>query len=184
MTDLDLFSQHFYYIYGFVDIVTVVLYYIIVVVYLIWIFRVHKDLNRLFLQYPRTPGGALACMIIPFYSLYGLPSTYQFIGSYYQRTPALRKDGQWIQGLSVPLVIFVFASNIVNRFVGKADEVSGSLLFASSLVSFVAYVIFLTLCILVSRGLYAIQVRADDTQLEPLTEQIIVNPEPPISLKS
>lgn len=162
MIDADLFIKYFYSIYGFVDIVSVVLYYIIMTIYLIWVYRVHMDLNRLYLQYPRTPGSALACMMIPFYSFYGLPSTYQLIGSHYQRTAALRKTGQWIQGLSIPLLIFMIATNILNRVVARADEVSGALLFASSFISLILYVIFLTLCILVFKGLSSTHMRDAD----------------------
>ncbi|MBP3966067.1 DUF4328 domain-containing protein [Paenibacillus lignilyticus] len=163
MIDLNMFSDYIYPMYGFVDIVSVVLYYVAAIVYLIWIYRVHMDLNRLYLQFPRTPGSAIACMIIPFYNFYGIPSIYQQIGSHYQRSAALSKDGQWIQGMSVPLIIFFIASNILGRFVSRAEEVSGALLFASSLVTSILYTIFFTLCLLVSRGLSNIHARANHT---------------------
>ncbi|NBD27179.1 DUF4328 domain-containing protein [Paenibacillus glycinis] len=182
MMDEELFRERLVAVYGFVDSVSAVLYIIIIVVYLIWIYRVHMDLNRLYLQYPRTPGSALACMLIPVYNLYGQPSTFRLIGSHYQRTAALRKTGQWIQGLAVPLVIIMSASNVLGRFVANADEIPGSILFASSLITFVTYSLFLALCLLVSKGLIGVQERIADEPATELTPKLIQ--EPPFVLKS
>jgi hypothetical protein len=64
------------------------------------------DLNQLFIRYPRSPGTALACIMVPFYSFYGLPSTYRIIGSHYLHEPkGIEKQGKWIHGLAVPLTI-------------------------------------------------------------------------------
>ncbi|MWC29635.1 hypothetical protein [Paenibacillus sp. MMS18-CY102] len=151
--DQDVFFDQFYSIYGFENIISTVLYLIIAVVYLIWIYRVHMDLNRLFLRYPRTPGSALACMLVPFYSIYGVPSTYQIIGNHFRKgTECVRREGEWIRGLSIPLVLLILVTQVLNRLV-SADDVSGALLLTASSVALILYAIFLILCMLVSNGL-------------------------------
>jgi hypothetical protein len=46
------------------------------VVFLVWIFRVHEDLGRLFPGYEISPHGALARVAIPFYNLYGIADVF------------------------------------------------------------------------------------------------------------
>src|SRR3569832_1249657 len=60
--DVDAFIDNLNPFYGFENIMTAILNFIIIVIYLIWIYRVHMDLNRLFLEYPRSPSSALICM--------------------------------------------------------------------------------------------------------------------------
>jgi hypothetical protein len=89
---------------NFFESVSNVLYFIIIVIYLIWIYRVHMDLNALFRSYPRSPGAAIACSLIPFYSFYGLPSTYLMIGQHFQHeTNGVEKQGRRISGISIPI---------------------------------------------------------------------------------
>ncbi|MBO7746241.1 DUF4328 domain-containing protein [Paenibacillus sp. MWE-103] len=162
VADYGLFNDHFYPAYGFVELISTILYIVIAIIFLIWIYRVHMDLNRLYLRYPRTPAEALLGMIIPLYNLYGIPSTFMRIGSRYQSTPALRRAGGWISGLAVPLVLLTLVSGFTNQAVAGADDVSGTLLFASSLISFAVYVIYLALALLVSRGLHYTHARIED----------------------
>lgn len=152
--DYDLFYDRIYPVYGLVETMFVVLYYVIIVIFLIWIYRVHMDLNRLFLQYPRSPGKALACVLIPVYSLYGIPSTFRRIGHAFRNgITGFQNQGQWIHDLGAPLIILIYVSNIINRAIARADEVSDPLMLSDSIVNFVLYSIFLTLTIQISKGL-------------------------------
>lgn len=158
----DYFLDHLYSAYNFVTVLSTVLYYVIVVVYLVWIYRVHMDLRALFPGYPRSPGQSLACMMIPFYSFYGVPSTFHLIGRQFRaKSSALRKTGAWVGGLAAPLLIGLIASNILNRLLNSLDEPSVSLFVVSSVVTLLLYAIFLILCLAVSQGLKLAVARPD-----------------------
>ncbi|WP_276356077.1 DUF4328 domain-containing protein [Cohnella caldifontis] len=160
----DFFSDKLYPVYEFIGVALTVLYYIVLVLYLVWLYRVHMDLNRLFPRYPRTPGGALACTIVPFYNLYGIPSIYNMIGTHFQtETARLRKAGAWVSGMAVPLLIVIMASNGLNRAIQRADDPSNALLLATSVVDLISYLIYLALCRWVSQGLS--QVHADSVEV-------------------
>ncbi|WP_256253204.1 hypothetical protein [Paenibacillus sp. UNC496MF] len=162
MIDYDLFNDHLYPASDFVESISGILLAVILIVFLIWIYRVHADLNRLFLQYARKPIVALLCVIIPIFNFYGLPSTFLHIGSRYQRTPALRKAGGRISGLAVPLILLELVTVPLNRAMSGTEDVPGALMFAYSLVSFATHVIYLALTLLVSRGLHHVHARAGE----------------------
>ncbi|THF81614.1 hypothetical protein [Cohnella fermenti] len=152
--DYDFFVDSLYSLYGFVEILSSIVYYVVLVLFLIWIYRVHMDLNRLFLAYPRTPGGSLAAMMIPFYNFYGIPSTFRIIGSITQDdSEEARVPGRWIFGLAAPLLFFQFGTNLLNRFVSNADQIGSGLLLASSAAQLVLYGIYFALALQISRGL-------------------------------
>jgi len=152
--DIDLYIDYAYSLDGFIEVVSSVLYYIILVIYLIWIYRVHMDLKDLFPFYQRSPGMALACMMVPFFNFYGIPSTYSRIGNHLASLPATHKQGRIISGLAAPLIILFLVSSGLNRLITKSvTEPSSTLLLLSTLGSVVLYTVFLTLCIQVSQGL-------------------------------
>ncbi|HLO48999.1 MAG TPA: hypothetical protein VK211_11335, partial [Kamptonema sp.] len=45
---------------------------IMLVLLLVWLYRLHVDLKVLFNDYPITPGGAVARFLIPIYSIWGI----------------------------------------------------------------------------------------------------------------
>lgn len=153
--DLEFFSDYLYTGYGIIEIMTIVLYYIVIVLYLVWIYRVHMDLRQFFPDFPRSPGGAIAATLIPFYSIYGVPSTYFKIGDHFlQARSILFKEARWVRGLALPLILAITAANILQRVIRGIDtEVSAQLLVAESIVTCAMYVIFLLLCRFVSQGL-------------------------------
>ncbi len=152
--DVDLYVDYAYSLDGIVDIMSRVLYFSIIVLYLIWIYRVHMDLNVIMPNYPRSPGMALVCNMVPIYNFYGLPSTYSKMGKSLITISAARKQGYNIQGLAVYLIIFLLVSNGLNRAVLNAGtEVSSTLLILSGAANIVIYSVYLTLCIQVTRGL-------------------------------
>ncbi|MCD9022531.1 hypothetical protein [Cohnella silvisoli] len=159
--DIDFFIEHAYSLNGFVNLSSVVLYYIILVIYLIWIYRIHMDLIAVFPNYPRSPGSSLACMMVPFYNFYGIPSTYNWIGTHYSREAiGVEKQGRIIRWLAAPLIIFFFITNVLSKYISRIDDPSTTVLLVHSAFEFTLYCIFLTLCINVSRGLKNIQVNA------------------------
>jgi len=44
----------------------------VVIVLLMWAYKIHEDLNRIFDTYPISPGMGLVSVLIPIYNLYGL----------------------------------------------------------------------------------------------------------------
>jgi hypothetical protein len=153
--DASFYMDSIYSINTFIDSVSSILYLIIMVIYLIWIYRVHMDLKVSFPAYPRSPGAALACSMIPFYSFYGLPSTYRMIGQHFQHeTTGIEKQGRWISGLAIPLIICFVVINVLNRLVANADgEPSTALLLTANAAELTTHIVFLSLCIFVSKGL-------------------------------
>jgi hypothetical protein len=152
--DLNFYLDYIYSFNSFINIVSFVLYYLIVVLYLIWIYRVHIDLNHLFDRYPRSPGMSIAYMIIPFYNLYGLPSTYLRIGEYYEESVSAKRQGLRISGLAVPLIICFMTTGILNRYIANADGDASAILFiVTGVFELGTYIVFLCLCIFVSQGL-------------------------------
>ncbi|WP_336788663.1 hypothetical protein [Paenibacillus sp. MMO-177] len=175
---LDAFTAYIYDFYGFIEIVSSVLYYIAAVVYLIWIYCVHLDMKTLFPSFARSPGKSLACILIPVYNLFGIPSIYRMIGRWYlEDTGGAKKEGRWICSLALPLLLFLMLSNGLGRMVNQADELSGTMLLILSFVTLILYMIFLILCLQVSRGLHIARlevlsrqstaVNADDFEASP-----------------
>ncbi len=168
--DLNLYIDYVYSIDGFVNILSVVIYYIILVIYLIWIYRVHMDLNTLFPHYPRTPGKSLVCMMVPFYSFYGIPSTYSKIGEHLQKIPSARKQGFNITGLTAPLIIFFLLSWGLNRVISKSGaDPSSTLLLIFGVVELITHSVYLALCINVSRGLK--NAHNNDAPITPILDE-------------
>lgn len=167
--DIDFFVDWVYNGYGVIDIMGTAAYYICAIVYLIWIYRVHMDLQHIFPRYPRTPGKALVAILVPFYNLYGIPSTYSLIGNHYlQETSVLKREGTWISRLAVPLLLVIYASNAVSRMINRADEeIATGVLLADSIIRCVSYIIFLAICIFVSRGLNKVYWHKSDMQTDP-----------------
>jgi hypothetical protein len=160
VVDLNFFMDYAYSLNGFVNIISIGLYYIILVIYLIWIYRVHMDLNALFPSYPRSPGSSLACMMVPFYNFYGIPSTYNLIGAHYRReATGVEKQGWIITWLAAPLIIFFIATNFLSKYANRTNEPNTTVLLVLAVCSLILYSIFLILCINVSRGLKNVQLK-------------------------
>jgi hypothetical protein len=96
--------------------------------------------------------------MIPIYSFYGIPSTYLIIGRHFQHeTTGVEKLGRWISGLAFPLIICFVGLNVLNRLAARANgDTSTALLLATSSAQLIMHVLFLSLCIFVSKGLQQI----------------------------
>lgn len=149
-------------LFSLISIIKVVLYYTMCIVYLVWIYNVHVDLNQLILKYPRTPGGALAAMLIPFYNFYGLPSTFSRMGAQLEERSHTAAIGRKISLLTVPLIILFLFNFVLGRLLRQTSE---SFLFvAASAVSLALSIVYLLLTRYISQGLYQLSNR---TAAEP-----------------
>ncbi len=154
--DVDFFAEKLYTPYSIVEIMGIVLYYIIVVIYLVWIYRVHMDLGLLFPGFSRSPRRALAELLVPIYNLYGVPAVYREIGSQFaDEGGELQKAGKWIRRLAVPLILLIMAMNVFNRYIQAADELGFGVLVANSVVSCLSYAVFLALVLFIAGAMRA-----------------------------
>lgn len=124
------------------------------IVFLMWIFKVHVDLNRLYPDYTRSPGKALACMLIPIYNFYGIPSTFWRIGSHFKlKSENLEPEGNWIRGLAAPVLILMLLSWILYQYDSSMEEISAPIWLTESFISLIQYVIYLILTVQIQNGL-------------------------------
>jgi hypothetical protein len=68
--------SNIYAFWYYLELISRCIYLITIVISLIWIFRLHTQLNLIFNGYPIKPWGAIARFIIPFYSLWGIWHTF------------------------------------------------------------------------------------------------------------
>jgi len=125
----------------------------VIIVFVIWIYRVHMDLNALFPRYTRSPGMALACVTIPLFNFYGIPSNFLRIGSHFQtESSRTLREGQWVSGLAVPQLIVIFFANPVTQYAVRV-EANESLIVVVAFMNLLITVIYLILTVLISQGL-------------------------------
>ncbi|ACC81050.1 DUF4328 domain-containing protein [Nostoc punctiforme] len=87
-----------------------------IIVFLIWLYRLHADLKNLFKEYLITPGGAIARFIIPIYSLWGIANTLStFADRFKAEGGDLTRLSEQVRSLIGPLYGFMIGSNVLNR---------------------------------------------------------------------
>ncbi|MCC3404029.1 MAG: hypothetical protein JGK17_00130 [Microcoleus sp. PH2017_10_PVI_O_A] len=97
-------------------IVTIPVALILIVLLLVWLYRLHVDLKVLFNDYPITPGGAVARFIIPIYSIWGIWNTLStFANRFNQEGGESAKCAEYINPLNGGLYALTITSNILNR---------------------------------------------------------------------
>ncbi|MCF2147031.1 DUF4328 domain-containing protein [Desmonostoc muscorum LEGE 12446] len=101
---------------GLVSIVSLIVGLISMIVFLIWLHRLHADLKNLFQEYPITPGGAIARFLIPIYSLWGMANTLSTFADRFQGEGGdLTSLSEKVRSLIAPLYGFIIGSNALNR---------------------------------------------------------------------
>ncbi|WP_308637957.1 hypothetical protein [Paenibacillus silvisoli] len=142
-----------------ISLTLAVLYLAVIVIYLVWIYVVHGDLNRLIPDYPRSPGKSLACMLIPIYNFYGVPSTFMIMGNQAQ-AHAIHKEGKRISGLAFPLILLFFMKYASNRLInGNIDEPSSALYIFDGVVTVTMYAVFYSLTVSIAQALLQLNSR-------------------------
>lgn len=93
------------------------------VLWLVWLYRLHVDLKVLFKDYPITPGGAIARFLIPIYSFWGIWNTLSTFGNTFKQEGG--EFTQWAEQLD-PLIGGFYAltigSNILNREMSRMQR--------------------------------------------------------------
>lgn len=102
---------------------------LLIIFYLIWIFKVHADLRRLNPSYGISAGGALARLMIPFYNLYGMWNVYSTMGKYFTMYSALEALGRKLIGL-VPVYYFLYwGTRAMERLIAKGVILNDTFIF-------------------------------------------------------
>lgn len=108
---------------GLISIVSLLLSVTSIIIFLIWLHRIHADLKNLFPEYPITPGGAIARFIIPIYSLWGIYNTLvTFAAKFKEEGGDLIRSSEQVRSLIEPLYGFMIGSRFMNRVVFEASK--------------------------------------------------------------
>jgi hypothetical protein len=87
-----------------------------IIVFMIWLYRLHADLRDIFKEYPITPGGAIARFLIPIYSLWGIANTLStFADRFKGEGEDLTRLSEQVRSLIGPLYGCMIGSNLLNR---------------------------------------------------------------------
>jgi hypothetical protein len=117
---LQVIAQPLYQLLAFLDglisIISLILGVTSVIVFLIWLHRLHADLKNLFQEYPISPGGAIARFLIPIYSLWGIANTLStFADRFKGEGGDLTSLSEKVRSLIAPLYGLMIGSNTVGR---------------------------------------------------------------------
>jgi hypothetical protein len=97
-------------------IVTISVALISIVLFLVWLYRLHVDLKVLFNDYPITPGGAVARFIIPIYSIWGIWNTLStFAKRFNQEGGESAKCAEYLNPTIGGFYSLTITSNMLNR---------------------------------------------------------------------
>jgi hypothetical protein len=87
-----------------------------VIIFCIWLYRIHVDLKNLFDGYSITPGGSVARFVIPFYSIWGTANIFNTFADKFQPEGGdLSQFGKNVRSLIAPFYGFLIGSNAINR---------------------------------------------------------------------
>ena len=93
------------------------------VLFLVWLYRLHVDLKVLFNDYPITPGGALARFLIPIYSIWGIWNTLSTFGNTFkQEGGELTTWAEQLDPLIGGFYALTIGSNMLNRELSKMQR--------------------------------------------------------------
>lgn len=91
------------------------------ILFLIWIYHLHFDLSNAFPDYPISPFGSLARLIIPIYNIWGIWDTFATIADYFKKetAPTVVNAGislrSWLPFLYIAIVVSKIMSKIAFR---------------------------------------------------------------------
>lgn len=128
------------------------LYIVTIILFLVWMYLLHRDLKLLFRTYPITPGQALAQLMIPIYNLWGIWNVFSTL------TERLRTRGGAALKHWLPLLYLTgFASRSLNRFLivksrNEEAEISPTLLLITLGIDLFLIVIWLEMTRLIRKS--------------------------------
>ncbi|MCA0970882.1 DUF4328 domain-containing protein [Halobacillus litoralis] len=122
------------------------------ILFLVWIYRVHKDLQSLDSSYRISPGRALAQILIPIYNLYGLWNVYSTMADYFKEDEPTYEEGRKVGKVIPYYYSLFFITTIVNNslLVGDSELVVWFLSYIGDIALLVTYILIIKS---VSKGL-------------------------------
>jgi hypothetical protein len=130
------YAYDFYYHYlasvdHFVSSFNFVLYYITVIIFLVWMYRIHTDIIRTLPNYNVTPGGALIRLMVPFVNIWGLWNTFSNLSRLFKATElGSYRAGARLYLLIPFLYLTLYSTSILNRYILREPEFVGDTLIA------------------------------------------------------
>jgi hypothetical protein len=134
------------------------------ITYIIWIFKVHKDLQQLDPNYPVSPGGAMLRIWVPFYSLfYGLWNIYSSMYRFFMEYKETKTLGLMLIKY-VPFYYGLFLiTSILDRIFSNEERAMAffkdtyeAFLILSYALDAVLLIIYLQMVKLVTKALYTL----------------------------
>ncbi len=97
-------------------------FFVCIVIYLVWLYKVHNDLREMNSSYPITPGGALRRVMIPFYNLYGLWNVYSTMATYFKESGSTHEAGKKL-AIYTPIYYFLYiVTSSINSFLNMQSD--------------------------------------------------------------
>ena len=125
-----------------ISILSIIIWILLIVFYLIWIYQVHVDFRRLAPCYKIKPGGALLRIMVPFYNLYGMWNVYSTMGDYFKKHSALKHIGIKIIQLT-PIYYFLYwGTTLMDRLILKGMVVNDLFLLSYYVLDFILMISF------------------------------------------
>lgn len=128
------------------------------ILFLGWIFLVHKEYNEISPNYPITPGGALCRILIPFYNIFGLWTVYSNMSRF-----LIHLDSSTVRH-AVRLRTFIpfyYFSHMIYSFLNRKllmdEEYSISLLLWTTGFEVLVSLFYLVMFVSVTSGLKAVR---------------------------
>lgn len=143
---------------------------IMTILFLGWIFLVHKEYNEISANYPITPGGVLCRILIPFYNIVGLWTVYSNMSRF-----LIHLDASTVRhAVRIRTFIpFYYFSHMIYSFLNRRllmdEEYSSSLLLWTTGFEVLVSLFYLVMFVAVTSGLKA--VREHQQQQRALAEE-------------
>lgn len=148
-------------------LVTLSLRVITVLLFVVWMFQLHGDMEQRFNRYPIGSGQALLQMLIPIYNFWGIWNIYATLANAFQLRSSTVEKGREIRSLLPWLFVIAFIANAASRSSGSGLATSTSMA-AGSVSDCLLVLLWLRMTFLIRSGLerLAIEPPEPDPQLE------------------
>ncbi|MFD2614972.1 hypothetical protein [Paenibacillus gansuensis] len=147
------YDEHLYAFYGFISSLSNLFYMISIPLFLTWIYTVHKDVNRMFMNYPISPGTSIVGLFMPLFNFYFMPKIFLAMGSAFLGNGSARTEGRALRWLALPLLAVILCSRFFNRQVSMSEAPELSLIVKAGVTVLAANCIYMAITWLVSRGI-------------------------------
>jgi len=133
---------------GLVALVYLLLLVVALVLGLIWVYKLHKDLPKVFSSYKISPGQALARFMIPFYNVWGIANVVSEMSNQFKKAGgSVQRSGTSLHTLLVALYIVWAGEYLLTRLYfipvlrGTMESVPGLLLAGAGIDAILTYVL-------------------------------------------